>query len=281
MLTPKNWSSFQHYKDRSPSWIKLHKGLLDDFEFNRLPLASRALAPMLWLLASEYEDGNITASRDEIAFRFRLSVKDLNEALSPLIDAGFFVASGPLAECKHDATLEKEKEKRREETETDSRSVAKATRPNASRFEEFWQSYPRRDGPNPRKPAEQRFASLVKSGVDPQMMIDAVRQLCEAEQKRGKVGTQFIPRATTWLNEQRWSDHAAVAMVQALAAAENLSKKVHIKAETPQWDAWVAHLGKPPPQDRNFGWLFDSEWPPGYSPPVEAKQPSTHHEVRA
>jgi hypothetical protein len=157
-----------------------------------------------------------------------------------------------------------------------SRSVAKATRPNASRFEEFWQSYPRRDGPNPRKPAEQRFATLVKSGVDPQTMIDAAKELCEAERKRGNIETRFIPQALTWLNQQRWSDHAAVAMMQALVAAENLSKKVHVKADTPQWRAWTAHLGKPPPQDKDFGWYFDSEWPP-----AEPKQPSTHHEGRA
>jgi hypothetical protein len=61
-LTPKNWKSFQHYKDRAPPWIKLHKTLLDDFKFSRLPLASRALAPCIWLLASEYEGGEINAS---------------------------------------------------------------------------------------------------------------------------------------------------------------------------------------------------------------------------
>lgn len=160
-----------------------------------------------------------------------------------------------------------------------SRSVAKATRPDASRFEEFWQAYPRRDGPNPRKPAEQRFATLVKSGVDQQTMIDAAKELCEAEQKRGNIGTRFIPQALTWLNQQRWSDHAAVAMMQALAAAENLSKKVHVKSDTPQWRAWTAHLGREMPQDRNFGWLFDSEWPPGYA--QTPKEPSTHHEGRA
>jgi hypothetical protein len=292
MLTPKNWSSFQHYKDRAPSWIKLHKSLLNDFAFARLPLASKALAPLLWVLASEYENGSIRASLDEIAFRIHVTRAELDAGLKPLIEAGFFitddeveqVASNALAEPEQGASdlaqpATLEKEKRREEKETDSRSVAKATRPNASRFEEFWQAYPRRDGPNPRKDAEQRFNSLVKSGVDPQMMIDAVRELCEAERKRGNIGTRFIPQAKTWLNQQRWSDHAAVAMVQALAAAENLSKKVHVKADTPQWRAWTAHLGREMPQDRNFGWLFDSEWPPGYA--QTPKEPSTHHEGRA
>jgi hypothetical protein len=93
ILTPKNWSSFQHYKDRAPQWIKLHRALLDDFEFATLPVASRALAPLLWLLASEYEGGRIVASLDAIAFRMRVTRGDLGEALNPLIEAGFFSVS--------------------------------------------------------------------------------------------------------------------------------------------------------------------------------------------
>ena len=58
-LTPRNWDDFQHYKERRPVWIKLHKNLLDDYEFHCLPVASKALAPLLWLLASEYSDGTI------------------------------------------------------------------------------------------------------------------------------------------------------------------------------------------------------------------------------
>lgn len=110
ILTPKNWKSFQHYKDRAPSWIKLHKALLDDYEFSCLPVASRALAPMLWLLASEYDDGEISASLDKIAFRLHMTRGDLSDALTPLLEKGFFDASEPLADRKQDACLEKERE---------------------------------------------------------------------------------------------------------------------------------------------------------------------------
>jgi hypothetical protein len=114
-LTPKKWEEFQHYKDRAPTWIKLHKRLLDDFAYHRLPVASKALAPMLWLLASEYEGGVIDASLDEIAFRMHLSPNDMAEALNPLIESGFFTveqdASNTLADCKQVAIPEKEEEK--------------------------------------------------------------------------------------------------------------------------------------------------------------------------
>lgn len=113
-ITPKGWDSFQHYKDRKPAWIKLHRDLLDNFDFHRLPVASKALAPCLWLLASEYEGGAIPADMDLIGFRLRMSAPDVASALTPLIDAGFFIASAVLADCKRSACLEKEKEKEKE-----------------------------------------------------------------------------------------------------------------------------------------------------------------------
>jgi hypothetical protein len=55
-----------------------------------------------------------------------------------------------------------------------------------SKFEEFWRAYPRRDGPNPRKPAEQKFNALAKTGVDPDVMIQAAKSLAIEESRRGK-----------------------------------------------------------------------------------------------
>jgi hypothetical protein len=122
-LIPKNWDNFQHYKHRSPPWIKLHKNLLDDMQYQRLPVASKALAPMLWLLASESNDGAITMSPEEIAFRLRMSEKDVISAIKPLIDNGFFIEdSNMLADSLQDATTEKsrvEKSRVREEKEID------------------------------------------------------------------------------------------------------------------------------------------------------------------
>ena len=113
-LIIKNWPTFQHYKDRSPPWIKLHKGLLDDFNYQRLPIASRALAPMLWLLASESMDGSIDSEPEKLAFRLRTSEQDITDGLNPLIEAGFLTAaSNSLAGCLQDAMPETETEDRK------------------------------------------------------------------------------------------------------------------------------------------------------------------------
>lgn len=119
-LTPKNWSSFQHYKHRSPPWIKLHRSILDDYEFHCLPVASRALAPLLWLLASDHENGIIECSYEKLAYKFRQTTEELKIAVKPLIDKGFFEclqdASDLLSDCKQNVTTEKRRvEKSREE----------------------------------------------------------------------------------------------------------------------------------------------------------------------
>lgn len=218
-LTPKNWQTFQHYKDRAPVWIKLHRALLDDADFQCLPVASKALAPMLWLVASEYEGGCITVPTQKIAWRLRMSLDDFADALRPLIDGGFFDASEALAPRTQEAMPEKRREETETETEKNTLSVAPATRPKEpSRFDEFWKAYPRRKGDNPRRTAEAKFNALVKTGLDPQMLIAAIRHY--ATDKADKIGTEFIPMASTWLNQQRWTDHAAVAALQALAPTE-------------------------------------------------------------
>jgi hypothetical protein len=111
ILTPKNWTSFQHYKDRNPPWIKLHKSLLDNWEYQCLPDASKALAPMLWLLASEHPDGVIEMSEDALMFRLRKTLPELITAIQPLVSNGFFTCdSDLLAPCKQNAVPEKRRE---------------------------------------------------------------------------------------------------------------------------------------------------------------------------
>ena len=116
LLQPKNWAVFQHYKDRCPPWIKLHRDLLNDRAFMRLPIASKAIAPMLWLLASESKDGVFDGSLDELIFRLHISEKEYKDGVKPLIDNDFFnVVSGVLAERLQTAIPETERET---ETET-------------------------------------------------------------------------------------------------------------------------------------------------------------------
>lgn len=108
-IKPKGWEHFQHYKKRRPPWIKLYRNILDDYDFQCLQLASKALAPCLWLIASEHEEGLIVVDFAKLSWRLRVPEIQVQEAIKELIDKGFFiVASGMLAQCLHDAIPETE-----------------------------------------------------------------------------------------------------------------------------------------------------------------------------
>lgn len=117
MLRVKNWTTFQHYKDRRPVWIKLHTALLQNRAFMQMGDPAQALLLKLWILASDSADGSLP-SLDDI--RFRLHRPDLcGCALKALLDNDFLECSGSaselLAGCKHVASLEKRRD--REEAE--------------------------------------------------------------------------------------------------------------------------------------------------------------------
>ena len=159
LLQPKNWAVFQHYKDRCPPWIKLHRDLLNDRSYMRLPIASKAIAPMLWLLASESKDGTFDGSIDELVFRLHITEKEYKEGIKPLIDKGFFLSdSNVLATSKQLATSETETETETErETET---KKERETEPPLGVSQEVWVSFVKQ-----RKAKKAQVTELVIKGI--------------------------------------------------------------------------------------------------------------------
>ena len=87
MLKIKNWDAFQHYKDRDPPWIKLHRGLLEDYTFFALPDVTKAHVIMIWLLAARC--GN-RIPEDASWIGSRIGAKEPVD-LETIIAAGFLV----------------------------------------------------------------------------------------------------------------------------------------------------------------------------------------------
>ena len=112
----KNWTKFQHFKDRRPPWVKLYRDILDDLEWHELdPLAAKVLV-MLWLIASE-NDGRIPDNKT-LAFRLRMTEKQTIDCLNKLshwleqddinvISSGYQLDS---TETERETEVEKEKE---------------------------------------------------------------------------------------------------------------------------------------------------------------------------
>ena len=78
----KNWSKFQHFKDRKPPWVKLYRDLLDDIEWHELDSKAAKVLTMLWLIASE-NDGEIPSTKI-LSFRLRMSEKDTKDCINKL-----------------------------------------------------------------------------------------------------------------------------------------------------------------------------------------------------
>ena len=193
----KDWESLQHYKKRTPPWIKLHRGLLDNFHFHCLPVASKALAPMLWLLASENE-GVVDISPEFLSFRFRMSEPEAVDAVNPLISRGWITpiddASKALAKRLHDATLETEGETETE-TETNNRSAEKTP----DRFGEFWKAYPKKVK---KQEASKKWKARKLDRLADQILADI--QTRQKSDRRWLDG--FVPDPTTYINGSRWED---------------------------------------------------------------------------
>ena len=194
MITIKKWSSFQSYKDRKPPWIRLHKTIIDDFEFQSMSADARAILPMLWLLASEDEDptsGVIRSDTEKIAFRLRLPESVVLTACAEAESTGFIDFSEV---CNETVTpsLRNDNESVTSETETETDKDA--------HFDRFWDIYPK-------KKDKKRSLKIWKK-LNCDNIVDDICNAVNEQIKHEAISKdiQFIPHPSTWLNGQRWED---------------------------------------------------------------------------
>lgn len=203
------WRDFQHYKDRSPPWIKLHFDLLTSETWLALDDASRVLAVACMLIASRNE-GRIPAKP---TYMQRVAYLSGPANFSPLLECGFLVVDD------ENASESEESASKKEESASNALSGCKQLLADASpeteqiqskppnpqkavaRFEQFWSAYPKKVG---RGAAEKAFAKAHINGE-----FDSVLQALETQKRSEqwqKDGGQYIPNPATWLNQKRWLD---------------------------------------------------------------------------
>ncbi len=195
MLRIKNWTKFQHFKDRRPPWVKLYRDILDDREWHQLePRAAKVLV-MLWLIASE-DDGNLPDAGD-LAFRLRLSEREVLDAISKLSHWLEQPDNTAISSRHHVDAPETEREKRREEADGRARA-----------FKTFYDAYPKKRSP---ADAEKAFA---KVGVPVETLLTAIEQQKRSEDWQ-KEGGRYIPYPATWLNQRQWENSLTVTVAPA------------------------------------------------------------------
>ena len=102
----KNWSKFQHYKNRNPPWIRLHVEILDDYkadgtenDFHALPDKDKLTLLLIWALASRYN--GVIPSIDPAWLAVKLGID--NPSTDAIIKAGFLV---PVSHASTDASTD-------------------------------------------------------------------------------------------------------------------------------------------------------------------------------
>jgi hypothetical protein len=126
-LSVKNWKKFQHYKDRTPPWIKLHRDLLNDYKFSCLQDASKLHLILIWLLSSQLEN---KIPNDPAWIARRINIQGTID-LNILIEYGFLEvlqdASSALAKRSPETEAYKE-ESEREEAPPKKKKTARRSR---------------------------------------------------------------------------------------------------------------------------------------------------------
>lgn len=160
--------------------------------------------------------------------------------------------------------MKEEGGRKEEEGKKESNRPAAKTQPCAPpEFAELKKIYPKRLGDYKWALAERKFHALVKTGVDPKLILGAARRLESTQRKLGNIGTQFVPMPASWLNSEDFTEIA----VDAFAGADDGMVEVLDQLQLEAWDAYgLQHRGKKYPRDKKGGWRFPSKWPPGYEP---------------
>jgi hypothetical protein len=191
-IVVKEWERYQHYKDRNPPWIKLHRELLTSNTWVTMDDASRVLAIAIMLLAAA--TGNRIPA--DPTYLMRVAYLNRKPDWSKLVETGFIEIIGENGTLQADASTmladasvlqaDARPEKRREEER----------REDNVQFEEFWSSYPRRQA---RRNAEAAFCSALKRASHGEILQGLKGYAFSPDPK-------FIPLASTWLNGDRWRD---------------------------------------------------------------------------
>lgn len=190
-LRVRKWEAHQHYKDRRPSWIKLHIAVLQDYEFTRLPDATKAHLVSLWCLASR-ENGFVVDDAHWIATRIG-ATEPVN--LELLVAQGFLVRANrkqPASTlgAKRPPRREEDIKKRREDCEGVSVS-----------FDAAWSAYPKRPA-NSRAKALRAWQARIAAGEDPARMLQGV-QAYAAYTAREHTLPKFIKLGATFFGPDK------------------------------------------------------------------------------
>ena len=206
----KNWEKFQHFKDRTPPWIKLYRNLLDDPDWHELDPAASKILVMLWLVASEsHQSDGVLPHTKKLAFRLRISEKNLCNVLSQLSNWLIQLDNSTITDCYQTDAPERAREETETETETDIRASAKQES-QLEHFETFWVSYPRKKN---KGDAEKAWRVVRPDAALLSRILGAVEVAKRGDDWRKESG-KYIPYPASWLRAKGWEDGQTLPLLE-------------------------------------------------------------------
>lgn len=201
MIKIKNWKDFQHFKDRNPPWIKLHKKILEQRDIMMISDCSFRILIGLWILASEDENKDgVLPSIEDIAFRLRRSTNEINEALQEL---------KPFLIISDIKTISERYQGDIPETETYSKETEKETEKEyIDGFENFWKIYGRIGD----KQKALKAWNKIKKGVAYEEIINGHTRYAEYCSRTEWYNKQHC---STWLNNKSWESEWTVQVFES------------------------------------------------------------------
>jgi len=213
----KNWSKFQHFKDRKPPWVKLYRDILDDIEWHELDATASKVLVMCWLIASE-DDGNLPNTKT-LAFRLRMSEKQTLECLNKLShwleqDDIDVISTG-----YQDDLLETERETETE-TKREGKKTQRGTRlPTDFVLSDEWVSFCRQHRPE----------------LDPRETFEGFRDYWIAQPGQKGVKTDWTATWRNWVRRQQAAKKTASEARLAQMAALTRGLATPKPAPAPFW----------------------------------------------
>jgi len=122
-----NWADYQHYKDRDPPWIKLHRQLLDKPEWRRLSGNAGKLLMDVWMLAAQH-GGEVNLRLTDLGYRLRVKAPRLASGLLELRGAELLALSEPMLADASAAQANATQRRDRGETEAEAEAQKKTTK---------------------------------------------------------------------------------------------------------------------------------------------------------
>lgn len=204
-----NWKRWQTWRsDRGqPPWIKLHRVLLRNPEWNSLSDGEKGQLVCMWILAAD-KGGKIPADPHVIA---TLCYLDELPDLERFQNLGFI--SGWRQGGVNLAPSGRPEESRVEKSRVE---PPKPPTGGVNGFQEFWLAYPRKIG----KGAARRSWKRIRPSAElQQQILNSLSQHTYSHDWTREYG-RYIPHPATFLNQERWDDELVDPPDPSVASGE-------------------------------------------------------------